>query len=54
MGITDIFKTKRFKSDAERLADENAYLKSLLTPEMQHAHQIRDEILRLNTEKQHL
>ena len=54
MGITDIFKTKQFKSDAERLADENAYLKSLLTPEMQHAHQIRDEILRLNTEKQHL
>lgn len=54
MGITDIFRTKQFKSDAERLTEENAYLKSLLTPEMQQAQRIREEILRLNDEKQHL
>lgn len=52
MGITDIFKTKQFKSDAERLAAENEYLTSLLTPELREAANIQREIQQLNQEKQ--
>ena len=37
MAITDVFKTKQFKSDIERLTSENQYLNSLLTPEMRPA-----------------
>ncbi len=51
MGITDIFKTKQFKNDIERLAAENAYLNSLLTPEMRTAVSINAEIQKLTAEK---
>lgn len=54
MGITDIFKTKQFKNDAERLTAENEYLTSLLTPELKESANIQKEILRLNQEKQAL
>ncbi len=51
MGITDIFKTRQFKNDIERLAAENAYLNSLLTPEMRTAVSINAEIQKLTAEK---
>lgn len=51
MGITDVFKTKQFKSDIERLTAENNYLNSLLTPEMRTAVSINAEIQRLTAEK---
>lgn len=51
MGITDIFKTRQFKSDIERFAAENAYLNSLLTPEMRTAVSINAEIQKLTAEK---
>lgn len=47
MGITDIFKVKQITS-------ENEYLKSLLTPEMQAALNIKTEIDKLNIEKESL
>ncbi len=34
MGISDVFKTKQFKTDIERLTAENDYLNALLTPEL--------------------
>lgn len=52
MGITDVFKTKQFKSDIERLTAENEYLNSLLTPEMRTAVSINTEIQRLKIEKE--
>ncbi len=52
MGITDVFKTKQFKNDIERLTSENEYLNSLLTPEMKTAVAINLEIQRLNSEKE--
>ncbi len=52
MAITDVFKTRQFKNDIERLTSENQYLNSLLTPEMQTAVSINAEIQRLTTEKQ--
>jgi T5orf172 domain. len=52
MGITDVFKTKHFKNDIERLTAENNYLNSLLTPEMKAAVSINSEIQRLNAEKE--
>ena len=52
MGITDVFKTKHFKNDIERLTAENNYLNSLLTPEMKTAVSINAEIQRLVGEKQ--
>ena len=52
MGITDVFKTKQFKNDIERLTSENEYLNSLLTPEMKTAASINLEIQRLNSEKE--
>lgn len=51
MAITDVFKTKQFKNDIERLTAENNYLNSLLTPEMRQAVSINAEIQRLNAEK---
>lgn len=51
MGITDVFKTKQFKNDIERLTAENEYLNSLLTPEMRTAVSINAEIQRLTSEK---
>ncbi len=51
MGITDIFKTKQFKNDAERLTAENEYLKSLLTPEMQDAVKLHGYINELEAKK---
>lgn len=47
MAITDIFKTKQ-------IIAENEYLKSLLTPEMQNAVNIRNEISKLTIEKENL
>lgn len=47
MAITDVFKTKQFKNEVERLTAENDYLKSLMTPEMQNAINIRIEIQNL-------
>ena len=47
MGITDIFKSTQFKNEAERLASENQYLKSLMTPEMQNAANLQNEIRQL-------
>lgn len=44
MAITDIFKTKQ-------IVAENNYLKSLLTPEMQSAVNIRNEILKMSSER---
>ena len=52
MAITDVFKTRQFKNDIERLTAENNYLNSLLTPEMRQAVSINTEIQRLNAEKQ--
>lgn len=52
MAITDVFKTRQFKNDIERLTAENNYLNSLLTPEMRQAVSINAEIQRLNAEKQ--
>ena len=52
MGITDVFKTKHFKNDIERLTAENNYLNSLLTHEMKTAVSINAEIQRLVGEKQ--
>ncbi len=54
MGITDVFKTKQFKSDIDRLKAENEYLNSLLTPEMQTALSINSEIQRLEQQKEKL
>ena len=54
MGITDVFKTKQFKSDIERLTAENEYLNSLLTPEMKNAVSINAEIQRLTAENETL
>lgn len=54
MSITDVFKTKQFKNDIERLTAENNYLNSLLTPEMRTAASINAEIQRLNVEKESL
>lgn len=51
MAITDVFKTKQFKSDIERLTSENQYLNSLLTPEMKTAVTINAEIQKLAAEK---
>ena len=51
MGITDMFKTKQFKSDIEKLSAENEYLKSLLSPEMLQANLLHEEIISLNKEK---
>lgn len=51
MAITDVFKTKQFKNDIERLTAENNYLNSLLTPEMKTAVSINAEIQRLNAER---
>lgn len=52
MAITDVFKTRQFKNDIERLTSENQYLNSLLTPEMRMAVSINAEIQRLTAEKQ--
>ena len=52
MAITDVFKTRQFKNDIERLTAENNYLNSLLTPEMRQAVSINAEIQRLNAERQ--
>ena len=52
MGFTDVFKTKQFKSDIDRLTAENEYLNSLLTPEMRTAVSINQEVQRLNQEKE--
>ena len=52
MAITDVFKTRQFKNDIERLTAENNYLNSLLTPEMRQTVSINAEIQRLNAEKQ--
>ena len=52
MAITDVFKTKQFKSDIERLTSENQYLNSLLTPEMRTAVSIKAEIQKLTAEKE--
>lgn len=52
MGITDVFKASQFKNEAERLAEENRYLKSLMTPEMQNSVNLRNEIQQLNFAKQ--
>ena len=52
MAITDVFKTRQFKNDIERLTSENQYLNSLLTPEMRTAVSINAEIQRLTAEKQ--
>jgi hypothetical protein len=51
MGITDVFKTKQFKNDIERLTAENDYLNSLLTPEMKQAVSINKEIQNLQQQK---
>lgn len=52
MGITDVFKATQFKNEAERLAEENCYLRSLMTPEMKISANLRNEIQKLNIEKQ--
>ena len=52
MGISDVFKTKQFKTDIERLTAENDYLNALLTPEMKTAVSINAEIQRLIAEKE--
>lgn len=52
MGITDMFKATQFKNEAERLASENQYLKSLLSPEMQNAVNLQNEIRQLSLAKQ--
>ncbi len=52
MGISDVFKTKQFKTDIERLSAENDYLNALLTPEMKTAVSINAEIQRLIAEKE--
>ena len=52
MGFTDIFKTKQFKNDIERLQAENEYMNRLLTPEMRDAAAIKHEIDSLNVQKQ--
>ena len=54
MGFTDVFKTKQFKSDIDRLTAENEYLNSLLTPEMRTAVSINQEVQRLNQEKENI
>lgn len=51
MGLTDVFKTKQFKNDIERLTAENNYLNSLLTPEMRTVVSINAEIQILKAEK---
>lgn len=52
MAFTDIFKTKQFKSDIERLQAENEYMNQLLTPEMRDALAMKREIDSLNAKKQ--
>jgi T5orf172 domain. len=52
MGITDVFKASQFKNEAERLTEENRYLRSLMTPEMQNSINLRNEIQQLNFAKQ--
>lgn len=48
----DVFKTKQFKNDIERLTAENEYLNSLLTPEMKEAVSLNAEIRRLTSENE--
>ena len=52
MAITDIFKTRQFKDDIEKLKSENEYLSHLLTPEMKSAFLLQQEINSLNNKRQ--
>lgn len=54
MGIADVFKSKQFKTDIERLTAENAYLSSLLTPEMKEATKLNNLIMDLKFRQQQL
>lgn len=49
-----MFKTKQFKDDIERLSSENEYMRSLLTPELQNALNVKNMIDDLNTKKQEI
>lgn len=44
MAISDIFKGKQYKASMEELQKENENLKSLLTPELQNAHELKEQI----------
>lgn len=52
MALTDIFKGRQFKSDLENLQQEHQRLKELMTPEMQDALAVKQEISRLQQEQQ--
>ena len=54
MGFTDIFKGKQYKAELEQLSQEHNNLKELLTPELQDALNLKNEIDRINKEKEQL
>jgi chromosome segregation ATPase len=53
MGIQDLFKTNTYKNQVTQLQEENEYLKSLLSPEMQVANKLNDhlQMMRQNEEQ---
>ncbi len=53
MGIQDLFKTNTYKNQVTQLQEENEYLKSLLSPEMQAVNKLNDhlQMMRQNEEQ---
>ena len=51
MGIFDTFKGKQYKDELEALQKEYNSLKELLTPELQDAFRLKQEISRLREER---
>lgn len=51
MAFSDLFKGKQYKADLESLKEEHDNLKALMTPEMQDAFTLKQEIMRLQNEQ---
>lgn len=51
MGLMDVFKTKEFKQQISELEQENARVKSLMTPELKEADALSKKIAELSDEK---
>lgn len=51
MNFLDNFKGKHYKEELEQLKQEHETLKSFLTPEMQDAFTIKEEITKLKAEQ---
>ena len=51
MGFFDTFKGNQYKAELEQLKHEHESLKALMTPEMQDAFMLKQEIDRLQSEQ---